>query len=220
MSVIATVVVDADDFTLGAALALGDGVRVRLERVVPVEDTFVPYLWVSDDDIEHIETALVNEGDIESFRIVDRADTEALTRVEWREDFDGFLEALMASDGTLLEGTGESETWRFRLRFADNDDLTAFYRTCAENGIHVDVRSVHNPGAPRRIDSDIDLTETQRETLRIALEEGYFDVPRRINLLELAERLGISDSAVSQRLRRGVSAVLAETLRDAEEREE
>lgn len=45
------------------------------------------------------------------------------------------------------------------------------------------------------------LTAKQRECLETALEYGFFDSPRGITQSELAEKLGISPSAVSRRLR-------------------
>jgi len=45
-----------------------------------------------------------------------------------------------------------------------------------------------------------------------ALEGRYFAVPRRVNLPELAARTGNSDTAASQRTRRGLTTVLSATL--------
>lgn len=45
------------------------------------------------------------------------------------------------------------------------------------------------------------LTDKQRETLALALREGYYERPRETDLSNLADRLDISKSAVSQRLR-------------------
>lgn len=47
------------------------------------------------------------------------------------------------------------------------------------------------------------LSPKQREALAVALDLGYFDVPRRATLADVAEELGVSDSAASQRIRRG-----------------
>jgi len=60
-----------------------------------------------------------------------------------------------------------------------------------------------------------ELTDDRREALEAALEEGYFEVPRRIDLVELADQLDISDSALSQRLRRGITTVLADHVPDS-----
>ena len=217
MTVIATIGVSAEDFTFGEALTANPGIEVTLERVVPLGSTFVPYFWASDDSVEAIERALRAEADIESFKIVDRVEDEVLVRVEWEEDLDGLLDAIVETGATILQGVGSNDTWTFQLRFDDHEGLTAFYRQCVERGIAVDLRNVHNPGLPRDLGIGIDMTDTQYETLQTALERGYFDVPRRINLTDLAAELGVSDTAVSQRIRRGISALLATTLTESRE---
>ncbi|EMA51406.1 helix-turn-helix domain-containing protein [Halococcus thailandensis] len=56
------------------------------------------------------------------------------------------------------------------------------------------------------------LTAAQRETLLTALEEGYFAIPRDITTEGLGDRLGISDQAVSERLRRAQTTVFTSLL--------
>jgi hypothetical protein len=64
------------------------------------------------------------------------------------------------------------------------------------------------------------LTPKQREALAVAIDRGYFDVPRRATLAEVAAELGVSDTATSQRIRRGcrelvrAAAPLADTRGD------
>ncbi|ODR82855.1 DNA-binding protein [Haladaptatus sp. W1] len=48
-----------------------------------------------------------------------------------------------------------------------------------------------------------ELTEQQHETLRSAMEWGYYEIPRRATATDLAEELGVSHQAISERLRRG-----------------
>lgn len=52
------------------------------------------------------------------------------------------------------------------------------------------------------------LTARQRNIVEIALEEGYFDYPRRISLRQLARRVGVSASTVSEVLRRAEKKIL------------
>ena len=54
------------------------------------------------------------------------------------------------------------------------------------------------------------VTEKQREAIDAAVEAGYYDRPRGTNLGELAERLGVSESAVSQRLNGAESTLIRE----------
>ena len=58
------------------------------------------------------------------------------------------------------------------------------------------------------------LPRKQAETLRLALETGYFDVPRDVTLQDLADELGVSDQTVSERLRRGIATVVDDALED------
>lgn len=56
------------------------------------------------------------------------------------------------------------------------------------------------------------LTPTQRRTLERAVEMGYYDPNREITQAELADDLGISTSALSQRLRRAEATVMRQLL--------
>lgn len=51
------------------------------------------------------------------------------------------------------------------------------------------------------------LTPRQREVFEVASREGYWDVPRRINLTELAALLNVAKSTLSNQLQRIESAV-------------
>jgi len=218
MSVIATIGLPADEFWLGSVLAVDPDLRIHLERVIPLGGSIVPYFWAADDALDGIQVALNDSPDIESFDIVDSLDGEVLVRVEWEDAEDALLDLLERHDGTILDAVGEAERWTMQLRFDRHEDLTAFYRGCVERGLTIDVKGVHNPGRPDPLGLGLDLTEVQLDTLSAALELGYFDVPRRINLVDLAAELGVSDTAVSQRLRRGIGTLLAASLPEAERR--
>ncbi len=53
------------------------------------------------------------------------------------------------------------------------------------------------------------LTSRQRNIVEIALEEGYFDYPRRVTLRQLAKTVGVSASTVSEVLRRAEKKILS-----------
>ncbi len=56
------------------------------------------------------------------------------------------------------------------------------------------------------------LTDPQYEVLTLACDRGYFAIPRQAELDDLAEELGVSHQALSERLRRGVEALVTDTL--------
>jgi predicted DNA binding protein len=57
------------------------------------------------------------------------------------------------------------------------------------------------------------LTERQEEVVRVALASGFFDFPRKIGTAELATRLGISVSTLSEVLRATQRRIFSEYLR-------
>lgn len=56
----------------------------------------------------------------------------------------------------------------------------------------------------------VPLTDEEREVLSTALDEGYFEVPRRLSTVALAQQVEMSDTTVSEYLRRGITKVLAD----------
>lgn len=216
MSVIARIGVPAEDFPLGQTLRASSHIRVQLERVIPLGETAIPYLWVSDDSIDAIEAAIDADPNVDAVDIVDEIDERALVRVDWQADSHGLLDTLAESDVVLLDGVGSGRSWEFDLRFADHEAMAAFYRECMDRDISVTLERVHNPADPEDLGLDFSLTEIQRETLLAAHETGYFEVPREATLVDLSDRLGVSDTAASQRLRRGIATLVAATLRSPE----
>jgi len=211
MSVIARFSVPADQFALGDALEVRDGVRIRLESMVPTGTATVPYLWVESDDADAVRTALRDTPLVEDVRLVDDIGPETLIRVDWSADADGLVDAIDDADAVVLEAEGRGNSWSFRLRFPDHQRLSAFYRRCSHEGLALELEELNNPLGSAS-GGDHGLTETQREALLVALAEGYFDVPRKVSLQDLAGQFGISDTALSQRLRRGLTGLVSSTL--------
>ncbi len=52
------------------------------------------------------------------------------------------------------------------------------------------------------------LTSRQRSLVEMALEEGFFDFPRRITLRQLAKKMGVSTATVSEILRRAEKKII------------
>lgn len=57
------------------------------------------------------------------------------------------------------------------------------------------------------------LTSKQLGLLRLALESGYYEWPRKINIVELSEELGISRAAVTKLLRRAEKRIIHSALK-------
>ena len=124
------------------------------------------------------------------------------------DDLSG-LEALATADAVIerieVTPTGWTQTGWFADREAF-DQFRAFWQRNVGFRLHRLTREGESepPGDG--------LTDRQREALRIAYELGYFDIPRRASLDDVAAELGISASSVSERLRRAQTQLIEETV--------
>ena len=115
-------------------------------------------------------------------------------------------------EGLLFETTREERSHRWRIVLSDEGDLAAFaddLRDEIEDVGGMTLRRLrdHTPGAPRVAPS---LPVEQRRALEAAVELGYYEVPRQVELTELAEVLAVPRSTLSYRLRRAEAALAAE----------
>lgn len=208
MTAIVDLSVPAEDFELGQLVLGHPGMRVELERIVPLKEGVLPFFWVSGGTPDSVEETLLSSPDVESVERLTELEDETLYQVWWSPNIDGFVESLVTTGGTVLEGGGTDTEWTFRLRFPDHESLSTFGDACEQKEIQLNIRSVYNPHPP---EVESSLTPAQRQTLRIAFDKGYFEVPRRVTLPELATEFDVSKQAVSQRLRRGLNNLLSDT---------
>ncbi|WP_226479213.1 helix-turn-helix domain-containing protein [Natrinema amylolyticum] len=209
MTVIADITVPADAFPLGRVLDNVPELEIELERIVPLQEAIIPLFWISGDDPSEIETMLREHSETETVEQLTSAEDRTLFEVHWGPDINGLIQALIDARAKVLEATGTADTWDFRLRFSSHEELSAFNVALTENDIPVTLRHIYNPTLP---DEEPTLSAEQRDALLTAYREGYFEVPRRATLTELADTVEISDSALSQRIRRATDALVEQAL--------
>ena len=79
----------------------------------------------------------------------------------------------------------------FRVLFPDRDVLSATYEFCRDRNPTFDLRQVYElSNASQR--GHFGLTDEQHDALVAGLKSGYFDVPRRATMDDLAADLGVS----------------------------
>lgn len=114
-------------------------------------------------------------------------------------------------DVTLLSAHGRHEGWTKSMRFPDRSTLLRYREAYVDRGCSFFLLSLsHETEAEDGLTGG--LTPTQRETLLIAYDSGYFAVPRQISQEELGTRLDISAQSVSERLRRAIQSLIESTL--------
>jgi len=115
-------------------------------------------------------------------------------------------EAAAELDVQLLETRSVDGEWHMRMRLPDREALAALKAYCDEHGIGLQVKQLYTEAGPERVDEV--LTDAQAEVLAAAYEMGYLKQPQDCSLSAVADELGISSTAASGRLRRGVAALV------------
>jgi predicted DNA binding protein len=209
MTVIVDIDLPADQFVLGDVVSRDANIQIELERIVPLDHAILPFLWVSDGSNDEIEQLLRTSEYVTSVTRLVTLEDKALYQLEWTQDVNGVIGALEDAEGVIMEGHGTNTTWSLRLRFTSHERFKEFADRCRQLEIDLGLRAVYNPHPPVATGM---LTSAQREAIRVASERGYFKVPREVTLRELSEHFGVSEQAVSQRLRRGLDNLVAGSL--------
>lgn len=216
MSSLVEFTVDAEQFQLGRVFAPVSGIRVEVVDLVPVDAELVPYLWVSGDDETLAEAAdrLAADERVSGFTLMSEHAGRRLYRVEWAVDLDGLFDCVSAHDVAVYRAVGTDDHWEFSVFSPNAESLRTFHRALAVHGVPITVQRTHNPAdiAP---DPPVELTPKQHEALRVAFERGYFEVPQRATLGDVADEIGVSRQAVSTRLKRAFATLVEAVVVDA-----
>ena len=211
MSVILEFTIDSEDFQLGEVLSGTPSIHLELERIVPTGPMIMPFIWATGDSHDAFETQVQAHPAVKELLALDTVSDSALYRIEWQGEPTDLIEGIAAADAVVLEARGNA-TWTFRLRFPDHDKLSLFHNFILEHGISIHIDRTYTLSETTERGHRFDLSQEQREALVLATRRGYFATPREVGLDALAEELGISEQAVSNRIRRGNEKILRQVL--------
>lgn len=196
----------ADTFTAVPEASFG---TVRVAAHGP--EGVMPFLRASAADLDALDDAIRRDETTEEITCLSTADDRALYRIDWDERIKRLIGNFVHMDGSLLGAYGQPDHWELRVLFPDRQSVSETYNNWREHGISPSIQRVN--GVSNIVDYDgIELSPCQHETLVQAFKTDYYDVPRGITLDNLAEELGISHQALSERLRRGHRNLIASTL--------
>ncbi|MDF9744622.1 helix-turn-helix domain-containing protein [Natrinema salsiterrestre] len=208
MSTIADLRLPAADSVLATAFERAPEATFELESSVSKTR---PSLWVAGVDRETATDAFEADPSVDEADLLVETGSRLLYDVTFTEGTGTtrLWDDLLANGGSLLEARASDGWWQVTVRYRDRDALCDAYDRLVDRGINADLRRVTD--VTDVDDHETRLTPEQQEALEAALEYGYFEIPRGVSMEELAEELGISHQALSERFRRAY-----ETLVDAE----
>lgn len=201
----------ADEFVLAHTLSTLPAVGLEAAGIVRSgENRELPLLWVRGVDASEFEAACEADESTEGATLVEEFSEELLYRMEWAEQLDVLLGMLTNAEATILDAYAQDEEWHFRLLCPSRGKLSEIKSFCDDHEMTFDIQAI------REMDGDHAsqgaLTAGQYEALTAAVESGYFEIPRQTDLEALAAELDVSHQALSERLRRGVKALVTDAL--------
>ncbi|MFC4449944.1 helix-turn-helix domain-containing protein [Halorussus aquaticus] len=212
MSVLAELTVPASEFVLADTLTNVPGMRIEIKRVVAGTERITPYFWATGGEFETFERGLREDPTIQDILTLEEQDgDERFYRVTWQAKTANLLTATSDAKATILEAVSDGKSWQLKVLFPNRDALSEFHDYCVSNDFSFQLERVYRAENPQER-AEYDVTDEQQEALTAAYDAGYFEVPRRTTLTELADGLDISRNALSARLRRGHRNLVANTL--------
>lgn len=210
-STIAEVTVPSEAFELGRILRVEGQTQITLETMVPLGGGSTLFVRIRNDARESFRRSVRDHSAVERIQAVNSHENETLYALEWKLSEGSLLETIIELEAVLLNATGTADAWKFELRFPAHEALSEFQAYSVEEGLPLRIERIYSPTSPEA-GPWYGLTGPQNETLTSAVENGYYSLPREISTQELAETFDISDQAVTERLRRGLSTLVENTL--------
>lgn len=211
MAVIVELTIPADAFELGQILRVEGATEITVETMVPLGDNPIPFVRIHNGTRDAFERVVRDHPAVTELKFVNEHDGELLYALDWVPADASLLQTILDLDGVMLSATATTDTWSLELRFPTHEALSEFQAYYIDENIQVSIKHIYNPTRP---DAGpwFGLTPPQRETLTYAVESGYYALPRETSTQELGENFDISDQAITERLRRGISALVRNTL--------
>ncbi|OYR42952.1 DNA-binding protein [Halorubrum sp. Ib24] len=212
MSIIVTLHVEHERLALVPTLRRLDGadIEVVTQGTTDPGSSEFPFL-VEYGDRDGLERALESDPTVGEYELIEWSDGTGVYYIEHTSETELISTAVSDANGFLIHTESERNGWLVRLLLPDRAALSDVWDHATENGMQLDIVEIHDNETTDSGPS-YGLTDEQRQTLLIAYENGYFVEPREMSLDELADELGLSSTAVSGRLRRGMRNLVAATI--------
>lgn len=162
-------------------------------------------------DYEMVEASLEADPSVSDVRTIDVCRNNRTYRIRFT-DRTVLLSPTLGDLGLRIDAIDrDHDMWRFQVSAADRSTMIAALDYCRETSRMFTLDRLYASVAEESVTSP-ELSEQQRQTLLLAARQGYFDVPRGTSLEALGAELGVSDSAVSARLRKAINSLIEQSF--------
>ena len=190
-------------------------IRVITQGNTDPGSTVFPFL-IEYRDRDRLEEMLDADPTVQSYELVDWTDQTGIYYIEHTPKTKLISTVVTDVNGFLVHTETKGNGWLVRLLLPDREALNTIWEYANENGISLDIIEIYG-NTDTGGESSYGLTDEQLTALITAYERGYFGEPRDISLNEVADEIGLSSTAMSGRLRRGMRNLIAATIIDREE---
>jgi predicted DNA binding protein len=190
-------------------------IRVITQGNTDPGSTVFPFL-IEYRDRDRLEEMLDTDPTVQSYELVDWTDQTGIYYIQHTPETKLISSVVTDVNGFLVHTETKGNGWLVRLLLPDREALNTIWEYANENEISLDIIEIYG-NTDTGGESSYGLTDEQRTALTTAYENGYFGEPRDISLNEVADEIGLSSTAMSGRLRRGMRNLIAATIIDREE---
>jgi predicted DNA binding protein len=209
-AVLAKVIFPADVVVLEETLGRLDDATFELKPSLAVEGPgLTAQLQVHTPDVLALEAAFDEDPTVARYERQVSSDETHLYRVQWAREPPA-IELLLGNGGSPVRASTEGGKWHITVLFSDREMLSRAADSCDR----IDVRIMLDKLTPAEISTEnpCRMTDVQIETVKRALELGYYEIPRGVTLVEIAEEMDVSHQSLSERLRRAHGRIVAQLL--------
>ncbi len=219
MAVTATIVIKHDKLALVPTLRALDDISIRVitQGTTNPGATVFPFL-VDYDDREELERTFEDDPTVKRYELVSWSDQRGIYYIEHTPETKLISTIVVGVNGFLTHTETKEKGWLVKLLLPDKDALTTIWQYARENDMSLDIIEIHgSESADEESSNSYGLTPEQRTALLKAYEEGYFQEPRDMSLSDVADEMGLSSTAMSGRLRRGMQNLIRTTIVESQD---
>lgn len=206
--------IDHEKLALTPTLNKLDDIKLQVISQVntdPSSDIF-PYL-VEYENSQEFENTLDEDPTVENYELMSADDDTGIYYIEYSDEARLISEIVTAVNGFMTEAKTKDRGWLVQLQLPDRESLNTIWEYAEDQNIHMEIISIYDSWGGDA-EMSYGLTPEQEEALVVALESGYFSEPREKTLSEIADEVGLSSTAMSGRLRRGMRNLVSAALTD------